>query len=385
MGKYSALAGSIASEIYRNSAEVDLEAKFPEAGLKSLRDSGLFGLLVPNEYGGLGGDLGDVVDVAIEVGGGCLSTAMIWAMHCQQVDVLVRHANTRLRAEVLPRIVEDGYYLASITTEPGSGADLNRAESALGEEGNNLRIDRDAPVVTGGEYADGFLVTMRADVDAASTRVSLVHVHRDQLTNVNVVNSWDTMGMRGTRSVGLHLSGQAEQYQLVGKKGDFRTIAADSMVPAGHLAWSACWLGATRSALSNLCASIRSGEVAASSMGEAKRHRLARARLDVELATAYLLRVRDSVLNHRAARIGSDRSLQIQLNAVKVICSELSFHAVDELVQVGGLTVGYKRDVTASLERPFRDLRSASLNYSNDRLLTAIGTMTLLDGAGPCL
>ncbi|NEE17806.1 acyl-CoA/acyl-ACP dehydrogenase, partial [Streptomyces sp. SID7499] len=73
------------------------EAAFPRESVEALREAGLFGLLVPTEHGGMGGDLGDLVDVAVLLAGGCLSTAMIWAMHCQQVDAVARHAGERLR------------------------------------------------------------------------------------------------------------------------------------------------------------------------------------------------------------------------------------------------------------------------------------------------
>jgi acyl-CoA dehydrogenase len=52
---------------------------------------------------------------------------------------------------------------------------------------------------------------------------------------------------------------------------------------------------------------------------------------------------------------------------------------VDGLLEVAGLFTGYKRDSAIPLERIFRDLRSASLNFANDRLLTMNGALTLLD------
>ncbi|MFI6743406.1 acyl-CoA dehydrogenase family protein [Nonomuraea sp. NPDC050451] len=385
MTKAIALATELLPVLAQHAAKADAEAAFPHESVRALRESGLFGLLVPAEHGGMDGDLGDLVDVAALLAGGCLSTAMIWAMHCQQVDAVVRHAGERLRTELLPRIAREGYYLASVTTEPGKGGHLLSAHSALLTEDENLVVQRSAPVVTGGEYADGFLITMKAGPDAPSNRMSLVHLDRTQV-DAQVVRGWDAMGMRATRSVGMRLSGIAAGHQVIGAPGGFREIAIDSMIPAGHLAWSSCWLGAAREALDGLVALIRSGQRprGISPDSDLVRHRLARARIDLELSGAYLLRMRDEVLRRRLA--GSpfnDRPLHIRLDTLKVACSELTFSAVDRLVQLGGAMTGYQRDAPVPLERHFRDLRSASLNYSNDRLLTAIGALTLLDGAGP--
>ncbi|SCL20783.1 acyl-CoA dehydrogenase [Micromonospora pallida] len=379
-----AIATDLMPVLARHAAAADAGAAFPHDSVRALREAGLFGLLVPAEYGGMDGDLADLVDVAAVLAGGCLSTAMIWAMHCQQVDAVVRHAGERLRSDLLPRIAQEGYYLASVTTEPSKGGHLLTASSALLPEDDDLLVRRDAPIVTGGEHADGFLITMRAGPDAAPSDVSLVHLHRDQV-EAQVVRDWNAMGMRGTRSVGMTLSGVAASHQVIGQPGGFRAIAVDSMIPAGHLAWSACWLGTARGALDAVVALIRSRHVPSSMSRDSEllRQRLARARIDIELAGGYLALVRDEVLRRRhSGQPLDDRSLQIRIDTVKVACSELTFSAVDRLVQLGGAMIGYQRDAAVPLERHFRDLRSASLNYSNDRLVGAIGTMTLLDGAG---
>jgi acyl-CoA dehydrogenase len=70
---------------------------------------------------------------------------------------------------------------------------------------------------------------------------------------------------------------------------------------------------------------------------------------------------------------------QIHLNTIKVVAAERTFSAVDRMVQLAGMSLGYRRDAAIPLERVFRDLRSASLNYSNDRLLIATGGLTVMD------
>lgn len=375
------LAHEVVATLAKHAARADDAAEFPVESVTALRDSGLLGLLVPARYGGLGGDLGDLVTVAQVLAGGCLSTAMIWAMHCQQVDAVVRYGSARLRAEVLPRVAAGRTYLASVTTEPGKGGHLLSASAPLGDAGDLLAIERDAPVVTGGEHADGFLVTMRADDDASSNRVSLVYLDRSQ-ARTQVRSGWDPLGMRATHSVGMRLTGRVPHHQLIGAPGEFRVVAVESMIPAGHLGWAACWLGAARAAAADLVELARSPKrprslAPGSDLGA---ERLARIRIDLELVGAYLHRVRDEVLAERAAGRSLDSPpTQIHLNTLKVVAAELTFQAVDRMVQLAGLPVGYLRGAEIPLERHFRDLRSASLNYANDRLLTATGGLTLLD------
>ena len=146
------LAGRLAAvlPVVRGTARaIDEQAVFPARNLSALRDSRLLGLLVPAEYGGLGGDLRDMVAVAASLAAECLSTAMIWAMHCQQVAAIAAHGSPGLRARLLPRIAGGEVYIASVTSEKGKGGHLLTAQAPLRRCGGMLEIDREAPIVTG--------------------------------------------------------------------------------------------------------------------------------------------------------------------------------------------------------------------------------------------
>ncbi|MBO4204630.1 acyl-CoA dehydrogenase [Micromonospora echinofusca] len=364
--------------VLRNQARaVDASAAFPVAGLTALRESGLLGLLVPARYGGLGGDLTDLVRVAADLAADCLSTAMIWAMHGQQVAALVAYATPELRAELLPRVAAGEVYLASVTSERGKGGHLLTAEAALHRDGDLLRVERDAPIVTGGRHADGFLITMRDGPQAPRSAVSLVYADRTAL-DVRASGSWNPMGMRGTHSGALRLTGTVPLANLVGAPGGFRTVAVSTFAPVGHLAWSACWLGAARAAYGTVLHLLRSnaGRRQFDIRSDLLRVRLARVRLDLDTTAALLARCLRDV---RDAGDLTAPAVQLRLNGLKVHAAERSFAVVDTLVELTGLRHGYLRDAPLALERVFRDLRSASLNYGNDRLLLANGALTLLD------
>ena len=358
-------------------ADVDERARFPERALAALRSSGLMGLLVPVEFGGLGGSLAEVADVAAELAEECLSTAMIWAMHCQQVAVLCDHTGPRLRARLLPRIGRGEVYVASVTSEKGKGGHLLTANSPLRRTGETVHIERDAPIVTGGLHADGFLITMRDSPDSPPNAVTLIYAERDDLT-ITTSGSWNPLGMRGTHSVAMRLAGTVDAGNVVGEPGEFRTVAVARFIPAGHIAWAACWLGAARGALRAVLGLMRDprarGQFNFSS--DLVRSRLARVRLDLDTVAALLGQV---IAEVGAAGDPEAVPLQLRLNGLKILAAERCFEAVDSLIQLVGLRHGYMRDAPAPLERLFRDLRSASLNYANERLLLANGALTLVD------
>ncbi|MFJ2054638.1 acyl-CoA dehydrogenase family protein [Streptomyces sp. NPDC087908] len=366
-----------------HAAHVDAEARFPVESLDALRDSGLMGLLVPVDRGGLGGGLADLVEVAQLLASACLSTAMIWAMHCQQVDVLVRHGAPELLDDLLPRIAQGRTHLGSITSEKQTGGHLFTSAAPLRETPDGLLVERDAPIVTGGAFADGFLVTMRDTEEASARRVTLVYVAREQ-ADVEVGGGWNPLGMRGTHSVALRLTALVPEHHVIGVRGEFAAVATAGLIPLGHIGWAACWLGAARAAVSGLVAVLRSprrpGSIDLTS--DLVAERIATLRTDLELVRAYLDLAQREITEIRAT--GADPAaapVQIHLNTLKVTAARLCHQVADRCVQLAGLGLGYRADSPLPLERHLRDLRSASLNYADDRLLTATGTLCLADRA----
>ncbi|MER7625338.1 acyl-CoA dehydrogenase family protein [Streptomyces sp. NPDC126503] len=354
----------------------DTEAAFPVEALDALRRTRLLGLLVPAAEGGLGGDLADVLTATRRLGREDMSLAMIFAMHCQQVAALVQHAGGALREELLPRIGAGEVYLASVTTEAGKGGALLTATTSLRQSEGHLLLDRFAPIVTGGAHADGFLVTMRSPDSEDDHAVSLVYADRNQL-EVASAGGWDPHGMRASHSGALHLRGAVPGHQVVGEHGRFRDIVTHTFGPLAHLGWSAAWLGTAEGALARTVGMLRSARTrgGASLDSELLLTRLARVRHRLEAVAALLDRTLDTVTHEDASR----PRVQLLVNGLKVTASEQCHAAVQELVDAVGLRHGYLRDSPVALERALRDLRSASLNFSNDRLLLADGKLTLLD------
>lgn len=358
-------------------ARTDEDAAFPVEALEEMRRTRLLGLLIPAKYGGLDGDVGDMIRVSVALGRTDMSLAMIFAMHCQQVAAVVRHGRPGLRERLLPQIAEGRFYLASVTTESAKGGHLLSSEAALRAADGELLVDRFAPIVTGGQYADGFLVTMLAPDAASPTEVSLVYADRDQLT-IEPAGGWDPLGMRASHSTPLRLTGRVPADQVIGEDGGFRAIATATFAPLAHLGWSAAWLGTAAGALSRVLRMLRSpvGRSRADLDSELLLTRLSRARQRLETVHALLERTRQTVVGTPDL---SRPSVQLQLNSLKITAAEECYRAVDDLVDAVGMRHGYLKGSPTRLEHALRDLRSAALNYSNDRLHLVDGKLALLD------
>jgi acyl-CoA dehydrogenase len=351
----------------------DEAASFPVRTLGALRETGLLGLMAPAELGGAGGSLADLAEATVALGRSDTSVAMIFAMHCQQLVALDRFGPDELRRRVLPAVAAGEVYLASVTTETGKGGNLLMSESATTARDGWVHIDRTAPIVTGGEHAEGFLVTVQTPDATSPSQVDLVFAERAQL-ELEVLGGWQPLGMRATRSVPMRLVGDVPEEQRIGEPGGFRTIVATTFGPLAHVGWAAAWLGAAAGACSRVVSHLRREHVDPSSELQLTRLATTRARLDVVRALlAHTISVLEDCDDPAATPV------QLLVNTLKVRAAEECFAAVDELVELVGLRHGYLPDSPLRLERTFRDLRSASLNYANARLLIANGSLALRD------
>lgn len=376
-----AKASQVAKVCREGAAQADASASFPAQAMAALRESGLLGLLVPARFGGYEADLGTLVEVAQELGGACLSTAMIWAMHTQQAAVLARSATPALQRRLLPRVARGEAYLASVTSERGKGGHLLTATQPLTSSGTGLAVVRDAPVVTGAAVADGFLITMRSEPGAPPTSVSLVYVDRAQ-AEITVTGDWNPLGMRATQSLPVRIAAEVPADQLVGEPGQFSSFALHPFITVGHIGWAACWLGAARGVFREFIAMLRSPQQRKGfPFGEDLfGMRLARIRLLLDTVGALLSRVVQETADlDRTDGDPAAPAFQLHVNGLKIAASEMLFDAVNQLMELAGLRHGYLRDAALPLERVFRDLRSASMNYANDRLLVANGWLATLD------
>jgi acyl-CoA dehydrogenase len=362
---------------------VDAESRFPGEGLRALHDAGLMAIFLRPEMGGHDASVSTYVELAGILAERCASTAMVWAMHGQQLAVLLAHGAQSHR-EQLELVGATGCVIGSVTTDARGGADLHSTGPALVPDGGKLRLRRDAPVVTAGGCAGMYLVTMRADPSSPPTDTRLVCVLPEDGV-VRECGGWDALGMRGTRSCPMQFDVLVEPQRVL--RAPFAQIARDTMVPVGHLGWAGCWLGVARGAAERVRASLRGGR---GSRTEALFARLAEAQLSIDLLESIVLRAASEV--DRARRDGDMTTVDpVLINNVKLAGSRLALAAVNELIDAVGMRHGYLRAGGLALERALRDLRSAPLMFHDDRLLQANGRVVLagarglvgLDFAGP--
>jgi acyl-CoA dehydrogenase len=356
--------------------KVDREARFPKEAFDAIREQKLLGILVPAALGGEDASVGDVVDVCYILGRACSSSALIFAMHQVKVACIVRHAGGNAWQENLQRSIAEGQLLlASSTTEGANGGNIRSSEAAIQTKESRIALERSASVISYGEHADGIVTTARRNEAAAASDQVLVAFLKKDYT-LERTQSWDTLGMRGTCSVGFILRAQGQPDQILPESYD--RIHTQTMMPHAHMFWSAAWSGIAAGAVQRARAFVRKATRAAEGKFPPAAAHLTRARVSLEtLRGAVQSAVRKFELYSNDPKSLNAIDVQVALNFLKVDASELAVAIVMSAMRACGLS-GYRNDSEFTMGRYLRDILSSPIMINNDRILADAQAAVLL-------
>lgn len=355
---------------------VDREARFPHEAVAALREERMFGAFVPRALGGTGATIGELAACCEVLGRSCASTAMIFAMHQIEVACLVRHAHSsEFFRDYLAGLTTHQWLIASATSEIGTEGDLRRSVCAVERDGPRIHVTKQAPVISYGEEADDILLTARRAPDAAPGDQVLVLARKSDL-RLTRTGGWDTLGMRGTRSLGFKLEILGSPDQIV--PVPFAEIAGHTMVPVSHVLWTSLWLGLASDAVGRARAFVRAE--ARRTPGRVPPAALRLAETVAELGTMRAT-VHGGLQDFEQHQDDPDAlaglGFAIRMNNLKASAARLAPEIVARALGVCGVS-GYRCDSPYAVGRHLRDAHGAALMISNDRILSANASMLLL-------
>ncbi|RSN40324.1 acyl-CoA dehydrogenase [Amycolatopsis sp. WAC 04197] len=307
-------------------------------------EMGLFGYAIPQEWGGLGLDLVQDVEVAMALGYTSLALrSMFGTNNGIAGQVLVGFGTQEQQARWLPGIASGEVVASFALTEPGAGSNPAGLRTSAKPDGDGWVIDGGKQFITNATEAGLFVVFARTDTGIA---VFLVPADAPGIT----VGAKDAkMGQEGSRTADVTFSQvRVGPEALVGGDGDVGYKAAMTSLARGRIHMAGLAVGTAQRALDESVAYAASATQGGTPIG------------DFQLVQAMLADQQTGVLAGRAlvreaARAyvtGEDR--RIAPSAAKLFCTEMAGKAADLAVQVHGGS-GYMREV--AVERIYRDVR----------------------------
>ncbi|XP_040445287.1 complex I assembly factor ACAD9, mitochondrial [Falco naumanni] len=191
-----------------DSKKIDQDARIPPETLKGLKDLGLFGMQIPEEYGGLGlsntmyARLGEITSLD-----GSIAVTLAAHQAIGLKGILIAGTDEQ-KARYLPKLASGEHIAAFCLTEPGSGSDAASIQSraTLSEDGKYFLLNGSKVWISNGGLASIFTVFARTKVDEdgqIKDKITAFIVERD-FGGVTHGKPEDKLGIRGSNTCEVH-------------------------------------------------------------------------------------------------------------------------------------------------------------------------------------
>ena len=323
--------------------------RVPDDLRNQAKDMGLFGYAIPQEWGGLGLDITQDIELAMELGYTSLALrSMFGTNNGIAGQVLVGFGTDEQKATWLEALAS-GKVASFALTEPGAGSNPAGLRTKAIRDNGDWVISGEKRFITNAPVADLFVVFARtrpADDDGPGIAVFLVAA---DAPGVEVGSKDAKMGQEGAWTADVRFTDvRVPDGALIGGNEDIGYRAAMTSLARGRIHIAALAVGAAQRALDESVAYAATATQGGNPIGS------------FQLVQAMLADQQTGVMAGRAlvrdaARLWlNDEDRRIAPSAAKVFCTEMAGKVADLAVQIHGGS-GYMREVP--VERIYRDVR----------------------------
>jgi alkylation response protein AidB-like acyl-CoA dehydrogenase len=344
----------VAAVAAENAEQVDVDGAFPAAAVDALRGSGLLGLILPQEIGGIGAGPVEFTEVVSELAAACGSTAMVYLMHAAAA-VAVAAAPPRGMPELLSAMAS-GESLGTLAfSERGSRSHFWAPVSTavLSDDGSSVKLRADKSWVTSAGYADAYVVSA-GSASGVAGEVDLYAVP-SSVAGLMVVAPFSGMGLRGNASSPMTIDAAVPVASRLGDEAAGFGLMMETVLPWFNLGNAAVSLGLAGAAYSATIAHAGSArlEHLGQSLSALPTIRAQIARMGTTLAA------QRAYLHSAAASLSSpgDETLTHVLG-VKAAANDAALTITESAMRICGGAAFSKH---LPIERVFRDARAGAV------------------------
>jgi butyryl-CoA dehydrogenase len=351
--------------------EVDRTRRPPVENLKILAENGFSGVFIPEQYGGPGLGLLEIVLIVEQVARCCANTAILIGCTDGATPRAIFHLGTeKQKRELLPRIVRGELPCAWGMSEPNAGSDIASLQCRAVLDGDSYVINGNKLWCSCAQVSDLFLVLVRFDGIPGMKGVGALLVPRDA-PGFSVGKHIDLLGFRGTGMAELVFENcRVPRENLILPAGRMRSLLevfnSDRIATNPPICLGVAQ-AAFEAAVDYAKQRVQFGKPIAEQQGI--QWKLADMAIDLEAGRALLYRA--------AARVDNGTPSAIDASITKTFVNEMSRRVTDQAMQIFG-TIGLSEELP--MQRMVRDVRGMSLGYGTTEIHRNLIAKEILDG-----
>jgi alkylation response protein AidB-like acyl-CoA dehydrogenase len=368
----SALRHFVDREVVPVAREWEQAGRYPTEIVDGMKEMGLFGMTVPEEYGGLALDAVSFAMVFEELARGWMGIAGILGSHSLACRMIADSGTEEQKQKYLPALASGERRTGIGLTEPDAGTDLQGIRTTARLDGDDYVVNGSKMWITNGRHADPLPVLVKTDptTTPAHRGMSVLLVEADT-PGYSILRDIPKLGYKGTESCEVLLDGaRVPKAQLLGGvegKGMQQVL--------GGLEWGRVNIAA------------RSVGIAQRAYDEALSYANERKAFGSPIASfqAIQLQLASMATNLQAARlmtywaadaVGRGRA-DAETGMAKIFCSEVALAGSIDAMKVHG---GYGYSTEFEVERLYRDAILMSIGEGTNDVLRTLVAKSLSAG-----
>ncbi|MEN6464321.1 MAG: acyl-CoA dehydrogenase family protein [Syntrophaceae bacterium] len=334
-------------------ASIEESGRIPAEMLAGMKKSGLFGISVPGEHGGLGFSLFEYLKVIEEVSRIDMSPALVFVAHLSiGIRGIELFGTPEQKSRYLPRAASGEMIFSYALTEPLTGSDAKSitTQASISPDGSHYILNGTKTYITNANYAGGLTVFARLDQPGRL----IAFIVETAWEGVKIGADMPKMGLKASSTASIQFKNVKVPIEnVIGAPGDGFRLAM-MVLNYGRLGLGAASIGAMEQGLADMWK--RAGSRV--QFGKPIRHyqlvqeKIARTRVNADAMSA---------MNELAASILSDdplRETAIETSHCKLYGTTRAWKAVYDALQVAGGS-GYL--TTQPYEKRMRDFRVTTI------------------------
>ncbi|MFE2189944.1 acyl-CoA dehydrogenase family protein [Streptomyces olivaceus] len=360
-------------EIVPVAREYEHAGRYPTEIVRTMKDLGLFGLVIPEEYGGLGADTVSFALTFEEISRGWMGVAGILGSHSVSCWMINRHGTEEQRRALLPKLATGELRTGVALTEPGAGTDLQGIRTTARRDGDHYVVNGAKMWITNARYANPLPVLVKTDptTTPAHKGMSVLLVDTDS-PGFEVTKDIGKLGYKGTESCEVVLTDvRVPVSALLGGVEGRGLQQALSSLETGRINIASRSVGVAQRAYDEALSYAREREAFKQPIGDFQAVQLRLAEIATQLQAARLLTY------WAASQMDAGRRMDTESGMAKIFASETAIRCATDSMRIHG---GYGYSTEFEIERLYRDAPLMAIGEGTNDVLRTVVAKSLLAG-----
>jgi alkylation response protein AidB-like acyl-CoA dehydrogenase len=360
-------------EIRPVASEWEDSGRYPAEIVETMRELGLFGLTVPEEYGGLGADMVSFALTFEEIAKGWMGVAGILGSHSLSCWLIAKHGTDEQKSTYLPDLASGVRRTGIALTEPDAGTDLQGIATVAHRDGDFYVLNGRKTWITNARHADPLPVLCKTDpsVTPAHRGMSVILVEAGT-PGFTVERDLPKLGYKGTESCEVLLEDvRVPVSQLLGGVEGRGMQQVLSGLETGRINVAARALGIAQAAYDEALGYAGQRKAFGKPIGDFQAVQLKIAEMAAQVQAARLL------VYWAASRSDDGHRADMEAGMAKAFASEAAVFCALNAMQVHG-GYGYSKEFV--VERLYRDAPLMMIGEGTNDIQRVVIARALLSG-----